>query len=182
MICSIWPGSALTFQRPARGEHRQLDVLADQPAEHLLHPGDALVQVQHLRLEHLLAAEREELPRQVRRALRRRPDLLDVGAKGLVGLEVAADQLRVAQDDGQQVVEVVRDAAGEPADGLHLLRLAELLLQSLSLGEVERQREPPPPPSSDATATSTGTRLPSLRRYPSPTGARRLRSGGPRRR
>ena len=29
---------------------------------------------------------------------------------------------------GQQVVEVVRDAAGELADGLHLLRLAQGLL------------------------------------------------------
>ena len=34
-------------------------------------PGDDLVQVEHLRLEHLLAAEREELPRELRRAHRR---------------------------------------------------------------------------------------------------------------
>ena len=38
-----------------------------------------------------------------------------------------ADHVRVADDRGEQVVEVVRDAAGEPADRFHLLRLAELL-------------------------------------------------------
>ena len=38
------------------------------------------------------------------------------------------DELGVADDGGEEVVEVVRDAAGEPADGLHLLRLAQLLL------------------------------------------------------
>ena len=37
-------------------------------------------------------------------------------------------QVAVAQDHGQDVVEVVRDPACQPADGLHLLRLAELLL------------------------------------------------------
>ncbi len=33
----------------------------------------------------------------------------------------------------EQVVEVVRDAAGEPADRLHLLRLPQLLLQPPAL-------------------------------------------------
>ena len=37
-------------------------------------------------------------------------------------------QLEVAADDLQQVVEVVRDAAGELADRLHLLRLAQRCL------------------------------------------------------
>ena len=39
----------------------QLDRLADQRPEHLGHAGDDTVQVEHARLEHLLAAEREEL-------------------------------------------------------------------------------------------------------------------------
>ena len=49
----------------------------------------------------------------------------------------------------QQVVEVVRDAAGEPADRLHLLRLAQLLLGlaqrllgALALGDVGDEHEP----------------------------------------
>ena len=42
--------------------------------------------------------------------------------------KLAADHVEAAQDDGQQIVEVVRDAAGELADGLHLLRLAQQFL------------------------------------------------------
>ena len=36
-----------------------------------------------------------------------------------------ADELEVAEDHGQQIVEVVGDAAGELADRLHLLRFAQ---------------------------------------------------------
>ena len=43
----------------------------------------------------------------------------------------------VAEDDGEDVVEIMRDAAGERAEAFHLLRLDELLLESLALGVVE---------------------------------------------
>ena len=43
-------------------------------------------------------------------------------------MQAAEEQLAVPPDDGQKVVEVVRDAARQAADGLHLLRLAEQLL------------------------------------------------------
>jgi hypothetical protein len=39
----------------------------------------------------------------------------------------------VPDDDGEQVVEVVRHAAGKSADRLHLLRLVELLFEPLPL-------------------------------------------------
>ena len=44
-------------------------------------------------------------------------------------LEAVDQELAVAGDRGQEVVEVVRDAAGEAADRLHLLRLAQLRLE-----------------------------------------------------
>ena len=47
-------------------------------------------------------------------------------------------ELAVAGDDRQQVVEVVRDPARELADGLHLLRLAQLLLEPPLLRHVAR--------------------------------------------
>ena len=59
--------------------------------------------------------------------------------------EPAAQELRVAADDHQQIVEIVGDAAGQLAERLHLLRLRELLLGPLqrclrlpSLGDVAR--------------------------------------------
>ena len=48
--------------------------------------------------------------------------------------EPAAQKLRVAADDHQQIVEVVGDAAGQLAERFHLLRLGELLLRPLERG------------------------------------------------
>ena len=44
------------------------------------------------------------------------------------GQVLAEEQLAVAQDDAEQVVEVVGHPAGQPSHRLHLLALAELLL------------------------------------------------------
>ena len=61
-----------------------LDVLADQAAQHLLHLADDVVQFQDPRLEHLLAAEREQLARQRAGPVGRLGDLLDVLANARV--------------------------------------------------------------------------------------------------
>ena len=54
----------------------------------------------------------------------------------------------MAADDREQIIEVVRDAAGEPADGFHLVSLAqallELLLFALRFLEVARMRSKAP--------------------------------------
>src|SRR5690606_3332204 len=47
--------------------------------------------------------------------------------------DVVLQQLQVAGDHRQQVVEVVRDAAGELADRLDPLRVAQLLLAAAAL-------------------------------------------------
>ena len=59
--------------------------------------------------------------------------MLDLAQARVVGGQAAPEELAVSHDDHQQVVEVVRDAAGQPAHRLHLLRLAELLLHAPSL-------------------------------------------------
>ena len=56
-------------------------------------------------------------------------------------LHLAEEHPRVAQDDRQDVVEVVGHAARQLADGLELLRLTELILEALAVGEVERDRD-----------------------------------------
>ena len=48
-------------------------------------------------------------------------------------LDTRLEHFQIAEDDRKQVVEVVRDAAGELPDGLHLLGLAQFLLD-LSAG------------------------------------------------
>jgi hypothetical protein len=49
----------------------------------------------------------------------------------VVAGQVLQQHVGVAVDDGEQVIEVVGDAAGEPAQALHLLRLADLLAKLL---------------------------------------------------
>ncbi len=52
------------------------------------------------------------------------------------GLVVALQHVDAAHDAGQQVVEIMGDTAGELTDRFHLLRLAQLLLQFLLLGDI----------------------------------------------
>ena len=68
-------------------------------------------------------------------------DLLQVVAHRVPRLEVRGEHLAVAEDDGQEVVEVVSDAPGEVPDGLHLLGLPELHLHPVALGHVHRDGE-----------------------------------------
>jgi transcriptional regulator with GAF, ATPase, and Fis domain len=48
------------------------------------------------------------------------------------------ESFRVAEDDGEQVVEVVGDGAGQPAERLHLLAVPELFLEMFAIGDVAR--------------------------------------------
>ena len=52
-------------------------------------------------------------------------------------------QLGVAENRRQQVVEVVRDAAGQPADALDLLRLRQPLLEQPPIGDVAGDAQVP---------------------------------------
>src|SRR2546426_1016071 len=57
------------------------------------------------------------------------PDFLGILAPRVARRGVVQQQLRRAQDGGEQVVEVVGDAARQLPHGFHLLRLAQLLLE-----------------------------------------------------
>ena len=76
-----WPGSASIGPRAGSSCGRQDDVLADQRTQHRLHLDDDPVQVQELGLQHLLAAEREQLPGEQRGAVGRLLDLVQVDAQ-----------------------------------------------------------------------------------------------------
>ena len=140
ITCSSCARSASTAGEAGCEPHADVDVVADEPAEHRLHPGDDLVEVEHHRVQHLAAAEREQLPGQRRRLLGRvRRSRSSCSRAG--GRRPVEQDLRVARDHGQQVVEVVRDAARQPADRLHLLGLRQALLQPQPVGHVMRQHE-----------------------------------------
>ena len=74
-------------------------------------------------------------------AVRCRKSPRDRLVQGPVIVDAFSDQLQVAADHSQQIVEIMRHAAGELADDLHLLGLAQLLLALLHLGDVGIDRD-----------------------------------------
>ena len=116
----------------------KLDLLADQPAQHHLQFRQHVGELQHLRPQRLPAREGEQLPHQSRRAIGVLADLHDVLERGIGRPVIDEQQVGIADDRGQHVVEIVRDAAGELTDRLHFLALREIFLQRALLGRVER--------------------------------------------
>ena len=106
----------------------QFDVFPDHRMKHPLHVGHHRVELQHLWLKHLLAAERQKLTRQGRGPAAGCVDFLDLNSIRGVGPEATQEELAVPVDDRQQVVEVVGDASREAPDRLYLLGLAKRFL------------------------------------------------------
>jgi len=90
-----------------------IGVLTENSPQHLLNPDGDLVQIQRNRLRHLLAAERQKLTSERRRALASFLRLQEVILERVALLPLPHRELRVAQDHGAQVVEVVCHAARE---------------------------------------------------------------------
>jgi hypothetical protein len=82
----------------------------------------------------MLAREGEELSGQRRRAGRGPADLRQGLADAPGRRDLERRQLHVAEDGGQEVVEVVGHATGELPDGLHLDGLLQLLLEPPLIG------------------------------------------------
>ncbi len=54
----------------------------------------------------------------------------------IVGVQLMQHEVGVPDNDGQEVVEVVGDATGEPPDRLHLVKLPGLLLRAFPFSDV----------------------------------------------
>ena len=116
----------------------ELDALAEEAPQQHRQVRQDLAEVEDLGPQRLAAREREQLAHEARRPVGVLLDLHDV-LEGRIGRAVVGQQeVRVADDGLQHVVEVVRDPARELPDRLHLLRLGELLLELALLGGVER--------------------------------------------
>ena len=121
----------------------ELNGLAEQAAEQNGELRQHVAECQLLRAQGLLAREGKQLAYQARGPVRVLLDVHDV-LEGRIGWAVVHQQeVGEADDRRQHVVEVVRDAAGELADGLHLLRLQQCRLHALLLGDVLEDAEQP---------------------------------------
>jgi hypothetical protein len=135
------PDVGLGVGQPRLRLHLQGDVLAERPPQE---PGDPVHDLPDRHppgLEHLPAAEDEELPGQARGQLGRVPHRAEQLGDLRRQARVLQGQGNVALDDREHVVEVVGHAAGQQPDRLHLLGLAQLLLEALLLGDVPDDRD-----------------------------------------
>ena len=140
-------GVGLHGTRVRRETGAQLDVLAEQAAEHLLKVAHQGPDVDHARLQDLLPAEREQLSREAGGPVGGLANFGDILVTGVAGAQIFEEQVRVAGDRGENVVEVVSDPAREPADRFHFLRLAQLLLELHALGDIAADAEDADQPS-----------------------------------
>ena len=131
-------------------------------------------------IEFLAARKGEHALRQRRAALRAADGIVDQASDWGHRAHALASEFEAAEDRHQQVVEIVRDAAGELADGIHLLRLEQRLARLLQralrlppLGDVARDlgeadRRSPWSSRIASMTTLAQKRVPSLRtRQPS---------------
>ena len=92
-----------------------------------------------MRLQRLAPGERQQALRQGGAALGALGGAVDQAFGGGIVRQALAQQLEIAEHRGQQVVEVVRHAAGELADRFQLLHVAQLVLGAGALGDLRQQ-------------------------------------------
>ncbi len=110
-----------------RQGHAHIDVLPDEPGQHLAEAAHDVVEALHGGLENLLPAEGQELAGEPGRPLRRFLHFLEPGPEPVLGRHLAEGQLRLRRDHREEIVEVMGHAASKATDGVHLLGLSELL-------------------------------------------------------
>ena len=116
------------------------DMFAEGSSQQLFHAENLPADVDVLWHQGLLARERQQAPGQLRATFGGRHDAFGERAQFRMRRQLFGDVFRVAQDDGQEVVEVVRHAAGELTHGLHLLGLAEFLIEVVDGGPLALER------------------------------------------
>ena len=113
------------------------DPLADRAVDQLEHVLDQLGRRHRLGQQRLGAGEGEQAAGQgggAGRALHRIVEVeFDLAARAV---QLAPGEIEAADDDREHIVEIVGDAAGELADRLHLLDLAQLRLGGGALGRL----------------------------------------------
>ena len=100
-----------------------------QEAEDLV---ERLMEIERVLVNGTATGERQKLLGEVGGSLGG-PDDVARPLPALFVRQILHEEQGVAQNPGQQIVEIVGDATGETADGLHALRVVELALEELAL-------------------------------------------------
>ena len=126
-------GIAQRAPQIVRRDDRKIDGLADGPAQQILQRHHQLIGIDAFRNQRLPPRKRQQAMGERRGAVGRCHRRVDV-ARDVVGaplIETGLQQIQRSDDAGQQIVEVVRDAAGQLPHRFHLLGLQQRLLGGL---------------------------------------------------
>ena len=142
--CSIWPRSALTRPRSGARTLDALDVLVDRRVQHALQVAHQLVEIERLGARIICRREKARScwVSAVRRSDASRTCSMSARAESPRGQHLFGAR-GIADDDGEQIVELMRHAARQPPDRLHLLSDDDLALHALACGDVGHDGERP---------------------------------------
>jgi hypothetical protein len=104
----------------------QFDVFSDHALQQLFNISQNLIEIEHLGFENLPPSKSEQLARQGRAASGRLPDHLQAARDSLI-LRPLEQNLTLPQDDPQQIIEIMGNAAGQSSDGFEFLQLMHVL-------------------------------------------------------
>src|SRR5579883_3100089 len=123
-------------------------MLANCPAEQIRHADNQPVQIERFRIERLAPAESEQAAGENSRPLHAAHGAMDeTQHRRIFRRQMSFQRFDIPANHGEEIVEVVGDAAGELADRFHLLRLPKLFLRRAAFGEIPgdlRKADEPP--------------------------------------
>ena len=135
-ICSTCTGFDADAAESVPRDEVEFDVLANQAVQGPGDVGDYGIQVDDAKRLHLLAAEGEQLPGQLRGSAGGGEYFLKLVLDRASRNDRIQGQFGIAGDDGEQVVEVVGDSPRKAADGVHFLSLQQLCFQAEPIRKV----------------------------------------------
>src|SRR4051794_24664873 len=89
----------------------------------------------------MFAAEGEQLAGQRRSPRRGSADFANVLRNFSLHLQLVEEEIAVAENGGEKIIEVVGNAAGELAERFHLLRANELVLKLFARRDVHQRTD-----------------------------------------
>jgi len=126
---SSWLASTRAAGQALRNIQPQRDARPQRPLQQIAHALDQVRRSTGTARRSCCRRERQQPLRQRRAALGALHRAVDQPVQTRIVGNALAQQIEVAHHHHQQIVEIMRDAAGELADRLHLLCLAQLLLR-----------------------------------------------------
>ena len=136
MAVASWLGSTVRHAGLVLEHRFDLDMLAERRSQQLGGVDDQHVDVDLARLQRLLAGEREQMLGEIRAARGGVVDHPGDRRELRLLLDRVRQDLDGAGDDRQDIVEIMRDAAGELTEGFHLFGLPDAVLRRDLVGQI----------------------------------------------